>query len=362
EVVVGSRYMQRDSLPGWNILRRSLTMLGHALTKYLLQMPQDATGALRVYNLRRIPRGQFLAVMSKGYSFFFESLFLLVQNGYSIKEVPIVLPARTYGHSKMSYKEAIKSARQLFALYMAKLSNPLRFKYVESIAEIDPSLVDKQGWDAYWSAKHQTSTFVYEVVAAIYRKAILKGVLRRAIRKTFVPGAALLHAGCGSGQVDAELHDHYQITALDISPPALVLYQRHNPKARFIKHGSILTLPMPDSFFDGVYNLGVMEHFLEDEIVRIFREFARVLRDGGKVLLFWPHTLAPSVIVLGTIHRILNFKKKEKVQLHPPEVCLVRGRKQVEALLNRAGLRLLSYRLTFADGFIQAQITAEKDR
>ena len=101
-VCIGSRYMKRDSLPGWNPMRRSLTYLGHFLTVNLLQLPQDATGALRVYQLGAIPRELFDRVRSCGYSFFFESLFVLHRNGFAIEEMPIALPARTYGSSKMS--------------------------------------------------------------------------------------------------------------------------------------------------------------------------------------------------------------------------------------------------------------------
>ena len=102
-VAIGSRYMERDSLPGWNLMRRSLTHLGHFLTTNLLRLPQDATGALRVYQLRAIPRELWTRVRSPGYAFFFESLFVLHRNGFAIQEMPIALPARTYGSSKMSF-------------------------------------------------------------------------------------------------------------------------------------------------------------------------------------------------------------------------------------------------------------------
>ena len=58
-VVVASRYMQPDSLPGWNLMRRLLTNIGHLLTRTFLGMPYDATGAFRVYDLRRVPRAAF---------------------------------------------------------------------------------------------------------------------------------------------------------------------------------------------------------------------------------------------------------------------------------------------------------------
>ncbi|MFN2509162.1 MAG: glycosyltransferase, partial [Chthoniobacterales bacterium] len=108
-VSIASRYMERDSLPGWNLMRRALTHLGHFLTVKLLHLPQDATGALRAYRLGEIPQEVFDRVRSCGYSFFFESLFVLHRNGFAIAEMPIALPARTYGNSKMCLRETVRS-------------------------------------------------------------------------------------------------------------------------------------------------------------------------------------------------------------------------------------------------------------
>src|SRR5262245_16607640 len=74
DVVVGSRYIKEGSLREWNWFRKILTHLGHFLTRRVLGMPYDATGAYRLYRLDKIPQKFFLLVQSKGYSFFFESL------------------------------------------------------------------------------------------------------------------------------------------------------------------------------------------------------------------------------------------------------------------------------------------------
>jgi len=48
----------------------------------------------------------------------------------------------------------------------------------------------------------------------------------------------------------------------------------------------IRNLPFEDNFFDGVYNLGVMEHYSEKEIEEILAEMKRVLKDEGKMIIF----------------------------------------------------------------------------
>src|SRR3954454_8907631 len=152
-VAIGSRYLQSNSLPGWNLLRRSLTYLGHFLTSNLLRLPQDATGALRVYQLSAIPRDLWTLVRSSGYSFFFESLFVLHRNGFAIEEMPIALPARTYGSSKMCLRETWRSAFRLLKLYGAALRRPESFllpKPIPPILSGASPLEDPQGWDSYW--------------------------------------------------------------------------------------------------------------------------------------------------------------------------------------------------------------------
>jgi dolichol-phosphate mannosyltransferase len=127
DVVVGSRYIESDSLPGWTLIRRVLTGAGHLLTKTLLGISQDATGAFRIYDLTRIPREVFGLVRSTGYSFFFESLLIVARNGFEIAEIPIRLPARTAGHSKMTTSEIRRSVETLVTLFWASQTDPGRF-------------------------------------------------------------------------------------------------------------------------------------------------------------------------------------------------------------------------------------------
>jgi dolichol-phosphate mannosyltransferase len=119
-VVVGSRYLDKDSLKTWNLFRKILTKLGHFLTKNVLGMPYDASGAFRLYNLAQIPHGVFALIKSKSYSFFFESLLILHLNQFGIKEVAIKLPKRTYGSSKMNFKDAWTSLKFLFKMLRLK--------------------------------------------------------------------------------------------------------------------------------------------------------------------------------------------------------------------------------------------------
>jgi dolichol-phosphate mannosyltransferase len=360
DITVGSRFIRENSLPGWNLMRKSLTGFGHLLTKNLLGIDFDATGALRAYDLRRIPRETFDLVQTRGYAFFFESMFILVRNGFSVKEFPISLPARTYGSSKMTLHETWRSGSQLISLWATSLAKPRRFQLKRQLPDMDPQLTDPQGWNAYWEKKDRPTTLAYELIARLYRVSVIKRQLERFIVSNFREGSHLLHAGCGSGQVDMALHERMKITAIDISQSALRLYQRNNPTAFAVRHADIFALPFPSETFDGVYNLGVLEHFTRTEIQAILAELHRVLKPGGKLVLFWPHRRATSVAVLKSAHWLLNDVLRKPIKLHPPEISLLRSRKWVEPLIRDAGFRLSGYSFGPRDLFVQAVVVAEK--
>ena len=117
DVVVGSRFMRDESLAEWNILRKFLTHLGHFLTRYVLRVPYDATGAFRSYRLDRIHRGVFRLVKSPGLAFFFARLYVLCLSGVRVKAITIELPIRTHGHSKMKLSDVAASLHRLTQLY-----------------------------------------------------------------------------------------------------------------------------------------------------------------------------------------------------------------------------------------------------
>lgn len=360
DIVVGSRYMLQNSLPGWNLLRRLITRTGYFLTRRLLGIPQDASGAFRIYDLRQIPDWFWNAVAASGYSFFFESMFLLVQNRYVIHELPIVLPARTYGHSKMSLREAARSAFRIVSLFLQKHIEPSRFRVAPPFRDIDPALSDPQDWDAYWAANRGGGSVVYDAIAITYRNLVIRRRLNLFLRRHFAPGAELLHTGCGSGQVDADIGREMPITALDISIPALNAYRKANPDAKLLKHGSIFALPFADESFDGVYNLGLMEHFTPQEITRILQQTQRVLKPGGKAVIFWPHHYGTSVNVLRVVHWISNSLLHRNVQLHPPEITHCRGRSWAQQIIRDSGLVLDGYSFGPGDFWVQAVLVLKK--
>ena len=212
-------------------------------------------------------------------------------------------------------------------------------------------------WDDYWRSKEAPVGGLYDFIAVLYRKFIIKPSLDHFLRKYFQQGWRVLHAGCGSGQVDTDINRWLKITALDISTQALAIYKRNNPGIEEVVHGDIFALPFDDKSFDGVYNLGVMEHFTVEDIRKVLKELRRVLKPAGKIVLFWPPESGLSVVFLKMVHFILNDVLKRSVQLHPAEITRIQSRRHVKAICESAGgLEMLDYYFGPKDLFTQAVI------
>jgi dolichol-phosphate mannosyltransferase len=356
DVVVGSRFEAERSLQEWSALRKTITHVGHFLTKALLNLPYDATGAFRLYRLDRIPDDLIGVISSQHYEFFFESLAIFHEAGLKIGQIPIVLPRRTYGHSKMELFHMVRGVRRLLQLSFNLIT--LRREFRESRqAYYHPDRTAEE-WNAYWGQREPRPEYkFYEAVASFYRKYLIKRMLNHFIRKTFKPGERLLHAGCGGGEVDEDVVAFANVTALDISAAAISRYKsRFNIPAMV---GDVFRLPDAPQY-DGVYNLGVMEHFSPDEIRRILTEFNRTLKTNGRILLFWPPAFGLSVFALKILRWIFKRVLGREIIFHPAEPSLVRSRKEVNNFLEQTGFQLREYYFGIRDAFTYVVVVADK--
>lgn len=122
DLVIGSRYLQKSSLSEWNVFRKSLTHIIHVVTWKFLGLNYDNSSAFRCYNLTRLTKQSFAKINSSGYDFFFESIFILSKNQrVKIAQIPIFLPSRTYGNSKLTIKSALIAFNTLVCLFFNRI-------------------------------------------------------------------------------------------------------------------------------------------------------------------------------------------------------------------------------------------------
>jgi len=107
---------------------------------------------------------------------------------------------------------------------------------------------------------------------------------REMIRRHLVPGQRVLDAGCGRYmKFSRELSDCARVVGIDLESAL----ETDNQRSPFGVRGDLGRLPFPPETFDIVISRSVVEH-LEDP-PRVFREFCRVLRPGGKVVIITPN-------------------------------------------------------------------------
>ena len=120
DLISTNRFENKGSLIEWPVHRRFLTKIRFYLINILLNINYDSSGAYRCYNAEKIKLNDILGAKNDGYSFFWESLYLLNKKKYSIKEIPIYLPYRKVGSSKMTMGDIIGS---LFYLFKYSIKN-----------------------------------------------------------------------------------------------------------------------------------------------------------------------------------------------------------------------------------------------
>jgi 2-polyprenyl-3-methyl-5-hydroxy-6-metoxy-1,4-benzoquinol methylase len=103
--------------------------------------------------------------------------------------------------------------------------------------------------------------------------------------------AKVLDAGCGVGDVSRHvaLHTDYRVTGIDILPPNLDEAARRAAKTDVndrvtysnMDYGN---MQFTDETFDGIYTVETLVHAADSRLV--LSEFFRVLKPGGKIVLF----------------------------------------------------------------------------
>ena len=220
-------------------------------------------------------------------------------------------------------------------------------------------------WDNYWlKAQGKRQRGLYERLAEFYR-CYLIAPLGASMLSRYFPnesGKQYLHAGCGSGGSDQRITlDCPVFHSLDLSFTALTMnkQQVRGTNRRFIC-GNLFFLPYKSGTIDGIFNFGVMEHFVERDIEKILAEFHRVLKSDGNVILFWPPNFGLSVVTLTSCLWLLNKFRKQSISLYPDEVSRIKSFKWVRGLMTRNNFKVIKTHFGAKDLFTFVVVVAQK--
>lgn len=108
DFVIGSRYVKGGSIPeNWPLLRKLNSRCGNIFARYMVGLGnvRDCTGGFRAISAETLKKINFNKLHAKGYAFIVSLLHHALQNGASVKEIPIHFTDRTSGTSKLKIKD-----------------------------------------------------------------------------------------------------------------------------------------------------------------------------------------------------------------------------------------------------------------
>ena len=121
DIVISNRFMKSNLLKDWPLFRIWLTFLRHSATCLLLSIPYDSSGAFRCVDCKKVSLSDLILAKDNGYSYFWESIFILHQKRYKISQVSVPLPYRQVGKSKISFKDIFFAVYYLLLVFIKKL-------------------------------------------------------------------------------------------------------------------------------------------------------------------------------------------------------------------------------------------------
>ncbi len=128
DIVITNRFFKKNSLENWPLFRIFLTTLRYLTISLLLSMPYDSSGSFRCINCKKVTLSDLILAKNDNYSYFWESIFILHRKKYLIGQIPIHLPFRIYGSSKMRIRDIYFSIYYLMIVFLKRILGKYNFK------------------------------------------------------------------------------------------------------------------------------------------------------------------------------------------------------------------------------------------
>jgi len=211
---------------------------------------------------------------------------------------------------------------------------------VEGIVDLRPADTrlkpEFSDWTRHWDPSNQQ--LFSQRFFSFYRKAVFARSVAWFIRTYFPASGVFVEAGSGTAETSMRIEKNNGarlLVATDIIPPVL----RHCHPVMDVRMGADnFRLPFGDGRVDGLWNVGVMEHFTHDRIDAMMREFHRVLAPSAPILLLWPATDSLPQKGLRLVEKVINRGRTgERFQFHPDEISKLRSAEEGREVLRRNG-------------------------
>ncbi len=192
--------------------------------------------------------------------------------------------------------------------------------------------VNTSEWDSHWKTLDSTRPW-FSLAAVATRRFIFQPVVAHYANRFFREIGIFVEMGCGTAYSSTRITNQgRRLIGLDFSAVALKIAQDSAHMDALIR-ATIFATPFRSDSIDGIWNLGVMEHFSESEIQRSLQEFRRVLKPDGVIILFWPAEKNLSRWILGPIESFVTGWRRAKFTFFPGEITQLKSKHQAQLFL-----------------------------
>lgn len=214
----------------------------------------------------------------------------------------------------------------------------------------------KKDWDEQWDRLDKS---LFGRICSLYRKIFISRLVAFITNKYFPKKGVFVEAGCGTCESSSRIRKYgRELVPVDISKYILKI----NLPKNFLKPvvADIRNMPFKSNSIDGIWNLGVMEHFTKEEFIKILNEFHRVLKKGSYAILFIPPVFGSSEIVLRGLEFIINIFRKKKFTFMTEELTPVRSKRYIASIIKQSKLKLYRTHFSIRDLFTYYVIVCKK--
>jgi predicted SAM-dependent methyltransferase len=149
-----------------------------------------------------------------------------------------------------------------------------------------------------------------------------------------------------------------------MSQNALNLYKSTHTNCNLIC-GDVTATGLKNESIDGVYSLGLMEHFTTEEIRLMLIEFNRITKSDGTIIICAPPEYGSTVTFFKFVDLILKriLKSDMWFQPHPksePEINQIKSKKWMEDIVKNTGLTITEFNFEIKDLYTHVAIVLKK--
>jgi len=139
-VIVGSRYIKGGKVKGWGTIRYLNSLGANIMSRLLLGLKaRDVTAGYKCYPASFLKSINLKTLVSSGYAFQVEILLIAQNQGFKIKEIPIVFIDRRAGESKIA-GELFRSVGVVLQLFLKRKTVRQLIKF--AIVGISGTIID----------------------------------------------------------------------------------------------------------------------------------------------------------------------------------------------------------------------------